>query len=41
MRFDLLGEERADGHGYGEIRLAGAARANAEDHVVRFDLSDF
>ena len=34
----LLGEERADGHGDGEIGFAGAARADAEDHVVRFDL---
>jgi len=28
----------ADGHGDGEIGLAGAARADTEDHVVRFDL---
>src|SRR5579859_541803 len=34
----LFGEERADGHGDGEIGFARAARADAEDHVVRFDL---
>ena len=35
---DLLGEQSADGHGYREIGLAGAAWADAENHVVGFDL---
>ena len=35
---DLLGEQRADGHGHGEIRLSRAARADGEHHVVLFDL---
>jgi len=34
---DLLGEQRADRHGYGDIGLAGAAGSDAEHHVVLFD----
>ena len=33
----LLVDERGNGHGDGEIGLAGAGRAHAEDQVVAFD----
>ena len=35
---DLLGEQRADGHGHGDVGLAGAAGADGEHHVVLLDL---
>ena len=34
---DLLLFQRRDGRGHGEIGLARARRADAEDHVVRLD----
>ena len=37
---DLLGLQRLDGLGHGEVRLAGAGRADAEDHRVLVDRVD-
>src|SRR6202011_3484463 len=35
---DLLGKQRADGHGHGDVGFAGAAGADAEHHVVLLNL---
>ena len=37
MRADLLGVHCGNGHGDGEIGLAGAGGADAEDHIVLLD----
>ncbi len=37
---DLFGQQRGDGHGHGQVRLARAGGANGKDHVEIFERFD-